>query len=185
MVNTSRCTACGVEIVARSKREIRAFCSKECRYGHQSKTRVRPIADRFWEKVDVRAKDECWPWTGATTFGGYGVLGSGGHDGAVVRAHRLSYELHFTPIPNGLVIRHKCDNPSCVNPSHLETGTQKENMQDSVRRGRAAAPKRKISDSAVSEIISDSGTVRDIAQRYGISPGLVSRIKNGKIKYRS
>lgn len=178
------CRACGVELVARSKREIRAFCSKKCRYEHQSKNQTRPISDRFWEKVDVRGAEECWPWTGATTHGGYGVLGSGGHDGTVTRAHRLSYEIHFTPIPDGLVIRHKCDNPVCVNPAHLETGSQKENMQDAVSRVRAAAPPRKISDRDVAEIIADTGTVRDIARRYGISPGLVSRIKNGKVTYR-
>ena len=52
------------------------------------------------------------------------------------KAHRVSYEMANGPIPDGLIIRHKCDNPNCVNPKHLESGTQKDNMLDASFRGR-------------------------------------------------
>lgn len=90
--------------------------------------------DRFWRKVDRRGPDECWPWRGAT------VRGTHGHvrldDGSLVYAHRRSFEIHNGAIPEGLVVRHKCDFGLCVNPDHLEIGTQADNVRDMVDRGR-------------------------------------------------
>ena len=89
--------------------------------------KARPLADRFWEKVDKSG--DCWLWTGAIT-NGYGVI----HSGAThVFAHRAAYEMSVQPIPEGLVIDHLCRVPRCVNPSHLEAVTHAEN----VRRGNA------------------------------------------------
>ena len=95
----------------------------------------KPIVDRFWSKV-VKG-DGCWRWTGAKT-NGYGYLTLGGRNSGLIRAHRFSYEFHFGPIPHGLVVRHKCDNPECTNPDHLEVGTHQDNMKDIVLRRRHA-----------------------------------------------
>lgn len=79
----------------------------------------------------------CWEWNGKRNDSGYGILHAlrHGHDGA--RAHRVMFELHVGPIPPGAEIRHKCDNPPCVNPGHLVPGTHLMNMGDMSDRGRS------------------------------------------------
>jgi hypothetical protein len=84
----------------------------------------RPIAERFWEKVNRRGPGECWPWLGAQS-NGYGQMR--GHDQAAW-AHRVAYELVRGPIPLGLTIDHLCRNRLCVNPSHMEAVTNQENI---------------------------------------------------------
>lgn len=101
------------------------------RVGHAH--RVTPIEERFWAKV--QKTDTCWLWTGATT-GGYGVLNSGGVDAKIIRAPRLSYEIHNGPIVGDFDICHRCDNPACVRPDHLFLGTAKDNVADMMAKGR-------------------------------------------------
>jgi hypothetical protein len=84
-------------------------------------------AARFWPKV--RKDRGCWVWTGATTTTGYGRLSG-------QPAHRLSWEIHHGPIPAGLFVCHRCDNPGCVRPDHLFLGTHEANMADMVAKGR-------------------------------------------------
>lgn len=88
-----------------------------------------PLATRFWRKV--RISGDCWIWSGSRTKTGYGLF-----DTPTRLAHRISYELTTGPIPDGLAILHKCDNPSCVRPDHLWAGTLSENQKDSKRKGR-------------------------------------------------
>jgi len=76
----------------------------------------------FWSLVDVKSVNECWLWKGIYFAGGYGKF----HDGA----HRVSYKIKNGKIPKGKEICHKCNNQSCVNPSHLYAGTHKDNMND-------------------------------------------------------
>lgn len=82
---------------------------------------------------------ECMEWVGSRTGAGYGTLAM---EGGSAYAHRLAWERANGPIPGGLVVRHKCDNPPCVNPDHLEVGTQYDNIHDMIARGRAAWQKR-------------------------------------------
>lgn len=87
--------------------------------------------ERFWKRVNLGLPEECWEWQGSRRTDGYGHFYVSGKHRAV---HRFSFfiaNLYWPP-----VVRHKCDNPKCVNPHHLEGGTQKDNMQDMLSRGR-------------------------------------------------
>ena len=75
------------------------------------------LKSRFWQRVSRRGEDQCWPWVGSRQSDGYGRMEI---CGKARSAHRLSYEIHVGPIPDGKVIDHTCQNKLCVNPSHLE-----------------------------------------------------------------
>ncbi|MFA5037390.1 MAG: HNH endonuclease [Candidatus Izemoplasmatales bacterium] len=92
---------------------------------------------RFFSKVHIpNSPDSCWIWTAGTGRDGYGQFWYKGH---LVAAHRISYEYFHGLIQEGFIVRHKvCNNPICVNPYHLELGTQQDNMDDKVREGRQA-----------------------------------------------
>ncbi|MBN9472299.1 MAG: HNH endonuclease [Bosea sp.] len=93
------------------------------------------FAARFWAKVDKRAPEECWRWTASVNEHGYGRIATDRRRGPVL-AHRASYEMHYGSLPEGKIVRHKCDNPRCVNPGHLVAGSHAENTADMMRRGR-------------------------------------------------
>lgn len=92
---------------------------------------------KFWAKVKRLGADDCWPWVGTKMLGGYGLFDRNrGGNRKAVRAHRLAFLLSGGCIPEGMMLRHKCDNRICCNPSHLIPGTAKENSSDMVSRGR-------------------------------------------------
>lgn len=86
---------------------------------------------RFWNKVTILTPEECWTWHGSRRGDGYGQVYINGKHRA---AHRLAFFLANYYYPP--VVRHKCDNRTCVNPHHLEGGTQTDNMRDVIERGR-------------------------------------------------
>jgi hypothetical protein len=86
--------------------------------------------DRFWSKVD--ASGDCWLWTAAKARFGYGYF----YDGKPALAHRVAFARARGPIPAGLCVLHRCDNPPCVNPDHLWLGTRADNNADRDAKGR-------------------------------------------------
>lgn len=165
-------------------------------------TRVGEIQDRFWQRVDKNGPNGCWLWTGMLNIanGGYGVIGGKLFGKRIVPAgtgllvHRVSWIMHNGPIPesseyHGNVVMHKCDNPRCVNPDHLELGTQKANVHDMIGKKRdvrvpgivgAKHKRAKLTDAQVAEIrVSAIGTV-DLAAQYGVARCTVQRARYGR-----
>lgn len=123
----------------------------------------------------------CWEWSGTKNGYGYGIFLLPGEK--PVRAHRYMFELVNGPIPEGMVIMHKCDNPPCVNPDHLQLGTKDDNNKDTAKKRRhnygLAHWRGKLSDEQVSAIKTDTRSQIDIAKEYGVHPSHISRIKSG------
>lgn len=119
------------------------------------------------------APDECWPWMGGRVHFGYGRYRG-------LYAMRVMYEREYGPIPPGLMIRHKCDNPPCVNQAHMELGTNADNMADATRRGRW--PQAKLTWDAVCEIRRLRGivTIAELAKRFGVSDNAIWQVQAGK-----
>jgi hypothetical protein len=119
-------------IAKQTSRRFGHVKGEPCRFvqGHTLKT---PASVRFSRYVDV-VDVGCWEWKGGKMKNGYGRFGIA--KGQIVFAHRYSYEAKHGPIPPGLFVLHSCDNPGCVNPSHLSVGTHADNMQDMRAKGR-------------------------------------------------
>ena len=159
------------------------------------KSRDIPITDgltsRFWKRVNKGAADDCWVWTGAQGALGYGYIGVGGRGNTRI-VSRVSWVLHFGQIPPGLLICHKCDNPSCVNPQHLFLGTLDDNAKDMMAKGRGnlsgqhmAGEKNgnaKLTQRAAEEIRAARARgekYEDIAARYGVNQSTIGYVVRG------
>ena len=138
-----------------------------------------PIEERLtfygWDVTETG----CWEWRGSRISAGYGQLEVKGKG---LRAHRVAYETWVSPIPEGMVVRHKCDNPPCINPDHLELGTQKDNGQDMASRGRSTSGDKnvraKLTWEKVREIRSLAGAASqsELARRFEVNPSVISNI---------
>lgn len=134
---TKQCSLCGSVFTERARDssaqwDERTCCSRTC----AARVPKATIEERFWSKVDRREADQCWPWLGSQDGRRYGQMSSGPGGGSPIKAHRVSWIIANGPIPEGMNILHRCDNPPCVNPNHLLPGTQKQNIQDASERGR-------------------------------------------------
>jgi len=140
-----------------------------------------PIRYRLLAKIDLKNSTGCWEWSGARVPQGYGLIKR--KDGTQLRAHRVAYELVYGLIPKGMFVCHRCDNPSCVRPSHLFVGSHDQNMADMVAKGRAARMQGHCNGSAklkAIEVISIRTSVDSysrIARQFGVSSSAVGLIK--------
>jgi hypothetical protein len=156
------------------------------------KTRPKqPEADRFWSKVRPEPGGECWLWTGRLDRDGYGqfhrtyVLAE--RKAKPIPAHRWAWESHFGPIPDGLLVCHKCDVPACVNPAHLFLGTQLDNRRDCKSKCRTARGTGhglvKLNDDKVREIrarYAAGERQRALAGEFGVVQTMISSIVRRK-----
>jgi hypothetical protein len=138
--------------------------------------------DRFWSRVDK--SDECWLWTGAVSHSGYGIIGV---QSKHVSTHRFSYHIAYGDIPNGMVVCHSCDNKLCVNPDHLFAGTQKQNIEDAMRKMRHVHGEKvgisKLTDKLVIAIRHEyrycGFTQVQLAKKYNMSQSQISYVVTG------
>ena len=156
----------------------------------------KPAIERFEASYIPEPNTGCWLWVGTLRGSNlYGVIKSNGKSTA---AHRYSYETFKGQIPEGFVVCHHCDTPSCVNPNHLFIGTQADNEADKVRKGRQSkgerhcaalshlnrkgenSPRAKLTWKIVDEIRKDARPQRIIASLYNVSQTVISNIKLNK-----
>lgn len=154
------------------------------------------FAAKFWSRT--RREGECLIWTGPTIRSGNGVYrGQANRHGKKILAYRFAYTLAIGPIPDGLQVCHTCDVPLCVEPSHLFLGTQSDNLQDMVRKGRASWQTRpetrargkhhgmaKLNETTVRiirAILAGGWPKHEVAARYGVSRELIHKIHQREI----
>lgn len=147
---------------------------------------------RFWSKVSIPAKStDCWEWQGSRNPDGYGNFRVPNFGRTTVGAHRVAYALINGAFPDpGLLVRHKCDNPRCVNPNHLEPGTVKDNAQDKIDRGRANPPdqrgeknpRARLTEANVLDIRRrlKRENYKHLAKEFGVCTDMIMRIQSRK-----
>lgn len=141
---------------------------------------------RFMSKFEPDGPDGCWLWTAGCFSTGYGQFHMQDSEGKNrnVGAHRVSYEMCKGKIPDGHFVRHTCDNPGCINPAHLVSGTPKQNSQDMVRRSRQASGERhgmsQLTEEEVLSIRASSLSQTELAQQYGVTQSTIWLIVHNK-----
>lgn len=177
---TYACQGCGIEVVRQVGDEGRArFCSVKCGRAHQV---MATREERYWMKV-IRSDEGCWDWAGSkSTNFGYGLMKTGPR-GATRQeaAHRLSWEIHFGPIPAGMNVCHRCDNPPCSRPDHLFLGDDSANMRDrdiKGRHGSARLTSRDVRSIRARAAIGERQA--SIARDFTMTPSQISQIVHRK-----
>lgn len=180
----------------RNGEKPRPYCSQRCYRITQQTQRIA----RFWSKVTK--SDGCWTWGGHGLPSGYGILSSGAT--GKILAHRFSFQIQHGPIPEGMKVCHRCDNPPCVRAecsvlncqhlkdsedckSHLFLGTTADNNDDMYTKGRAAIGDRhsnaKLSEEQVKEIrrryVWRKVTTVMLAKEFSVHAGTILKIVHG------
>lgn len=143
----------------------------------------------FHSRYTRRDPDDCWEWHGYRQPSGYGRFGSGRHRTRMM-AHRFALILSGRyPTEDRSFALHSCDNPACVNPSHLRWGSAAENTADMMARGRHNPPKNRcgsgnpyarLTEDLVRQILRDRRPQSQIAADFGVAQGTISHIKSNR-----
>jgi hypothetical protein len=142
----------------------------------------RTLEERFWIKVKKAGPDDCWFWQTSCDSSGYGQISDGVRRNKI--AHRVSWELEYGPIPEGLSMLHKCDVPTCCNPNHLFLGTTQDNMTDKVSKGREAKGSQHGKSKLIAEDIrkiraryaGGKTTYRELGELFGVSISAIAKV---------
>lgn len=146
----------------------------------------RSFEERLTNRIDRSGgPDACWPWTGSTVGRGYGRIRI--PNGKLALTHRAAYELWVGPIPTGLFVLHKCDNPPCCNPAHHFLGDHLANDRDKRAKGRqphitgADHPSAKRTPEQIRAIRADKRPIKEIAAEFGVHRSYVHYVKKRRI----
>ena len=137
------------------------------------------LSERFHSFVTIPDTEDCVEWEGSFQSYGYGQFF---FENKNRLAHRVSYEIHNGELEKNAVVRHKCDNPPCVNPRHLESGTVADNRRDCVERGRGAFGERGgtavLTEAQVKAIRGSAGKISqyEMAITYGVAQSTISAV---------
>jgi hypothetical protein len=153
----------------------------------QVQTRGLTPEARFLQSLDIKGPNECWEWTKSCHRDGHGQWHP--KDGETESTHRAAWRLMKGPIPFGLQVLHKCDNPPCCNPDHLFLGTATDNANDMWSKGRGRPGRKigeehrscKLTEAQVIEIRASTERNADIARRFNVSKNTIGAIKKLRI----
>ncbi len=184
------CRYCQSEIPSQMSR-LAKFCSGKCRSASHYISNRGPlrtaltVTERFNSYLTPPNANGCVEWGGARfgpdSYGAFYV------NGKTIGAHRYAYQMAHGSIPDNMLIQHRCDNPPCVNPDHLEAGTPATNGLDAMNRRRVRAGvyshKAKLTDNEVEQIRSTyaqgQAKQRELGRTYGVSQAAISLIIRG------
>lgn len=170
-----KCKTCESILTGRN----RVFCSRYC----QENRPHRPVEERFWARVEKT--DDCWIWKGTRNKDGYGSFGITSTHSEL--AHRFAYQIEYGPTT--AYVCHHCDNPACVRASHLFAGSQSDNMQDCIDKGRfsrAVGEQVSLSKLQADQVLEIRSRANDgesgagIARDYGVTKEAVYAIVKRK-----
>lgn len=136
---------------------------------------------RFWKNVEQNGADLCWPWKRKCNKAGYG---KGYFNGKYTSAHRIAFILSVGEVSDELHVLHRCDNRCCCNPKHLFVGTDKDNVEDALSKGRWPVGEKhsqhRLSTAQVVEIrtrfVNENLTKEELGMEYGVSGAMIGKI---------
>jgi len=162
-------------------RRTKKFGSPVAVKSHSGSNRGLPAEDRFWKGVIKTGN--CWVWKLGKDKDGYGIFKGMIGTATFKRAHRYSYALHTGDLLVGAQVLHSCDNPRCVNPNHLSSGTSADNMRDKMQKGRQRVPvgedhgKAILTERQARRILKDPRPYAEIASEYNVAPSTIGSLK--------